>query len=208
MLLVGLTGGIGSGKSTVGHMLVERGAVLIDADAVAREVVEPGTPGFDAVVERFGPEVLGSDGGLDRAKIAEVVFADEDARQALNDITHPLVGEEMMRQVAEAPEAAVVVMDVPLLAEGGKERASAYAAVIVVEAPRDVRLARLVARGMDRADAEARMDRQASDNERRAIATHVIDNAGDLAALADQVDQVWKDLVRRQERNGANAPKP
>ena len=194
-MLVGLTGGIGSGKSTVARMLVERGAILIDADAVAREVVDPGTPGFDAVVQRFGPEVVGSDGNLDRAKIAGLVFADEDARQALNDITHPLVGEEMMRRVAEAPEDAIVVMDVPLLAEGGKERAAGYAAVVVVEAPRTLRLERLVARGMDRDDATARMDRQASDGERRAIATHVIDNSGDLAALGDQVAAVWDDLL-------------
>jgi len=194
-VLVGLTGGIGSGKSTVARMFVERGAVLIDADAVAREVVEPGTPGFDAIVEHFGPDVVGPDGRLDRAKIADLVFTDEDARQALNDITHPLVGEEMMRRVADAPEDAIVVMDIPLLAEGGKERASGYPAVVVVEAPRAVRLERLVARGMDRDDAAARMDHQASDEQRRAMATHVIDNSGDLAALQEQVADVWDDLL-------------
>lgn len=194
-MLVGLTGGIGSGKSTVARMFVERGAVLIDADAVAREVVEPGTPGFDAIVEHFGPDVVGPDGRLDRAKIADLVFTDEDARQALNDITHPLVGEEMMRRVADAPEDAIVVMDIPLLAEGGKERASGYPAVVVVEAPRAVRLERLVARGMDRDDAAARMDHQASDEQRRAMATHVIDNSGDLAALQEQVADVWDDLL-------------
>lgn len=194
MLLVGLTGGIGSGKSTVARLLVERGALLIDADVVARQIVEPGTPGFDAVVERFGPEVVAADGTLDRDRVAQIVFADEDARQALNDITHPLVGEEMLRQVAEAPEDAVVVMDVPLLAEGGKDRALAYPALLVIEAPEAVRLDRLVARGMERSDAEARMARQATDAERREIATHVIDNAGDLAALEARVGDVWAQL--------------
>jgi len=168
--------------------------VLIDADVVAREVVEPGTPGFDAIVERFGRQVVGPDGALDRQEIADRVFADEEARQALNDITHPLVGEEMMRQVAEADQDAIVVMDIPLLAEGGKERASAYPAVIVVEAPADVRLDRLVARGMDRVDAQARMAKQATDEQRREIATHVIDNSGDLDALEAQVADLWADL--------------
>ena len=199
-MLVGLTGGIGSGKSTVARMLVERGAVLIDADVVARQVVEPGTPGFDAVVERFGPGVVGPDGHLDRPKIADVVFADEAARQDLNDITHPLVGEEMMRRVDEAPDDAIVVMDIPLLAEGGKDRASGYPAVIVVEAPRNVRLERLVTRGMDREDALARMERQASDEARREIATHVIDNSGDLATLEEHVAEVWDDLLALRSR--------
>ncbi|MBI2167996.1 MAG: dephospho-CoA kinase [Actinobacteria bacterium] len=197
MVLVGLTGGIGSGKSTVAEMLVERGAVLVDADVVARQVVEPGTPGFDAVVERFGPEVVGPDGALDRGRLADIVFADEGARESLNAITHPRVGEEMMRQVAEAPADAVVIMDVPLLAEGGKDRASGYAAVVVVEAPAEVRLERLVARGMNRGDAEARMARQASDAERREIATHVIDNSGTRADLEAQIDSLWADLLTR-----------
>lgn len=205
MLLVGLTGGIGSGKSTVARMLAERGALVIDADEAARQVVEPGTPGFDAVVQRFGPEVVGPDGSLDRTRVAEIVFADEEARQALNDITHPLVGEEMMRRVAEAPDDGIVVMDIPLLAEGGKDRASAYPVVIVVEAPPDVRLDRLAARGMDRADAEARMARQASDDERRAIATHVVDNSGDLAALERRIDDVWADLRRLRDTNSSAA---
>lgn len=203
MLLVGLTGGIGSGKSTVGQMLVDRGAILVDADQVAREVVEPGTPGFDEVVEHFGDDVVGDDGTLDRARIADVVFRDDDARQALNEITHPRVGEEMARRVSEAPDDAVVVMDIPLLAEGDPERARGYEAVLVVEAPRDVRLQRLEERGMDPADAEARMARQASDADRRAIATHVLDNGGTLAQLEVQVDAVWADLTQRLEAQAA-----
>lgn len=204
MLLVGLTGGIGSGKSTVAEMLVDRGAVLVDADQVAREVVEPGTAGYDEIVERFGHEVVAGDGTLDRGRMADIVFHDEDARRALNDITHPKVGEEMMRRVSEAPDDAVVVMDVPLLAEGDPERARGYAAVVVVEAPREVRLHRLEERGMDRGDAEARMERQASDAERRALATHVVDNGGTLEQLEDQVEAVWTDLTRRIEAKGAD----
>ncbi len=194
MLLVGLTGGIGSGKSTVAQMLVDRGAVLVDADQVARDVVEPGTAGFDEIVERFGEGVVSDDGTLDRGRIADIVFRDDDARRALNDITHPKVGEEMMRRVSEAPDDAIVVMDVPLLAEGDPERAAGYEAVLVVEAPREIRLQRLEERGMDRADAEARMARQASDADRRAIATHVLDNGGTLEELAAQVESVWADL--------------
>lgn len=204
MLLVGLTGGIGSGKSTVAEMLVDRGAVLIDADQVARDVVEPGTPGYDEIVERFGREVVADDGTLDRSRIADIVFHDEDARQALNDITHPKVGEEMMRRVSEVPDDAVVVMDVPLLAEGDPERARGYEAVLVVEAPREVRLHRLEERGMDRGDAEARMERQASDAERRAVATHVLDNGGTLDQLEAQVDAVWADLTRRLATKAAD----
>ncbi len=203
MLLVGLTGGIGSGKSTVAEMLVDRGAVLVDADQVAREVVVPGTAGFDEIVEHFGEGVVADDGTLDRGRIADIVFHDDDARRALNDITHPKVGEEMMRRVSEAPDDAIVVMDVPLLAEGDPERARGYGAVLVVEAPRDVRLQRLEARGMDRSDAEARMARQASDADRRAIATHVLDNGGTLEQLEAQVESVWADLTQRLEAQTA-----
>lgn len=194
MLLIGLTGGIGSGKSTVSRLLAERGAVVIDADAVYHELIQPGRPGFEALVAEFGPDILGSDGHIDRARLANLVFADEAARVRLNEITHPLVGEEMMRRVAEAPADAIVVMDIPLLAEGGADRAGAYPVVIVVEAPADARLDRLEARGMDRADAAARMDKQASDEERRAIATHVLDNSGDLAALEGRIDDLWSEL--------------
>ncbi len=196
MLLVALTGGIGSGKSTVAGMLARRGALVVDADVVAREVVEPGTAGFEEVVGRFGSEVVAPDGSLDRERLAEIVFHDEDARRALNDITHPRVRSEMMRRVGEAPDDAVVVLDIPLLAEGGEEQARPYPVVVVVEAPRELRLDRLEERGVPRADAEARMEGQATDEQRRRIATHLVDNSGDLDALEARVEELWQDLER------------
>lgn len=204
MLLVGLTGGIGAGKSTVARMLGERGAVVIDADLIAREVVEPGTPGFERVVERFGVEVLAPDGSIDRGRLAALVFADEEARADLNAIVHPLVGEEVARRVAAAPPDAIVVLDVPLLAESTRR---GYDCVVVVEAPSDVRLDRLEARGVVRDDAEARMRAQATDEERRAVADLVVDNSGDRAALRQRVDELWAELERRrQEKERREAP--
>jgi len=196
VLLVGLTGGIGSGKSTVARLLAERGAVVVDADAIARDVVEPGTPGFDAVVDRFGFDVIAPDGSLDRAALADIVFHDEAARLDLNAITHPLVGEEMTRRMGEAPPDAVVVLDVPLLAESTRR---IYDVVVVVEAPVDVRLDRLEGRGVDRDDATARIAAQATDEERRAVADVVLDNGGDLESLERQVDDLWPDLVARRD---------
>lgn len=194
MFVVGLTGGIGSGKSTVARMLAERGAVIIDADALAREVVEPGTDGFAQVVDRFGDEVVAADGSLDREALASIVFDDEHARADLNAIVHPAVGERMAARMAAAEEHdpdGVVVLDIPLLAETG--RTDGYAAVVVVVAPEDVRVERLHRdRGMDPSDARARIAAQASDDERRAIATHVIDNGGDLDDLERQVDEIWQ----------------
>lgn len=195
MLLVGLTGGIGSGKSTVAALLAERGAVVVDADQVARDVVEPGRPAFDRLVERFGPEVVGPDGRLDRARLAELAFATEAGTAALNEITHPAVGEEFLRRMQAAPADAVVVCDVPLLVESETAASRGYEFVIVVEAPRDVRLARLEGRGVPRADAEARMAKQATDEQRRAVATHLVDNAGDRRSLEAQVDVIWRELV-------------
>lgn len=195
MLVVGLTGGIGSGKSTVAAMLARRGAVVIDADAIAREVVAQGTPALAALVERFGPGILDSAGNLDRKALAALAFADEESRKALEAITHPAIGEEFLRRISGAPEGSIVVHDVPLLVEGGM--AERYAAVIVVEAPREVRLDRLEQRGIDRADAEARMAAQATDAERREVATWVVDNSGDLQALDAQVDAIWADLCTR-----------
>src|SRR4051794_37913723 len=192
VFMVGLTGGIGSGKSTVAELLTARGALVIDADAIAREVVEPGTPALAALVERFGADILRPDGSLDRAALAAKAFVDDESRRALEEITHPAIGAEFLRRVGDAPKGTVVVHDVPLLVES--KRGFDYGAVIVVEAPRDVRLARLEARGIQRADAEARMAAQASDDERRAIATWVIDNGGDLAALERQVDDIWPHL--------------
>jgi dephospho-CoA kinase len=198
MVLVGLTGGIGAGKSTVAERLRIRGAVIIDADEVARAVVEPGEPAFDALVERFGSDIIGPDGRLDRAALAKRAFADDAARTALDEITHPAIATEFTRRMMRAPADAIVVCDVPLLVESDSAATRGYEAVIVVEAPRETRLERLGQRGVDRADAEARMAAQATDAQRREVATYVIDNAGDPATLDAQVDEVWADLERRR----------
>ncbi|MEU8799716.1 dephospho-CoA kinase [Spirillospora sp. NPDC048819] len=196
MLKVGLTGGIGSGKSEVSARLAERGALVIDADKIAREVVEPGTPGLAAVVAEFGDDVLLPSGALDREKVGRIVFADADRLAALNAIVHPLVGDRMQELMDAAPGGAVVVYDVPLLAENGL--APMYDEVVVVDAPEDVQLDRLVARrGMTEEDARARMANQASRADRRAVATHVIDNSGTLDDLKTQVDALWESLTRR-----------
>ncbi len=202
MLLVGLTGGIGAGKSTVASLLARRGAVIVDADQVARDVVEPGEPAFERLVERFGPGIVGPDGRLDRPKLAEVAFASEEATADLNAITHPAVGAEFLRRVTEAPEDSIVVCYVPLLVESEAARSRGYEFVVVVEAPGDQRLERLHQRGIARSDAEARMAKQATDEQRRAIATHVVDNSGDLEALERQVDELWAVLVGVSHRNG------
>jgi dephospho-CoA kinase len=197
VLLVGLTGGIGAGKSTVADLLAARGAVIVDADEVARAVVEPGEPALVKLVDRFGDGILDAGGRLDRAALAKVAFADVESRRELEAITHPAINEEFTRRVTAAPRDAIVVLDVPLLAESEQARKRPYQTVIVVEAPRDVRLERLEARGVARADAEARMAAQADDEERRKLATYVVDNAGDRAALERQLDGIWSDLDRR-----------
>lgn len=193
MLRIGLTGGIGSGKSTVSALLDARGAVLIDADRIAREVVEPGTPGLAAVVEAFGDGVLTADGALDRPALAAIVFADPDARARLDGIVHPLVRERALQLAAAAPADAVLVNDVPLLVETGQ--AGSYDLVLVVEADLDVRLARLVERGMTEADARARIAAQATDEQRRAVADVVLDNSGTRERLAEQVEEFWRERV-------------
>ncbi|GHI96303.1 MULTISPECIES: dephospho-CoA kinase [Streptomyces] len=199
MLRVGLTGGIGAGKSEVSRLLVDCGAVLIDADRIAREVVEPGTPGLAAVVEAFGADVLTEDGRLDRPKLGSIVFADRERLAALNSIVHPLVGERS-RALEEAAEAAaedaVVVHDVPLLTENGL--APLYDVVVVVDADPATQLDRLVRlRGMSEQDARARMAAQATREQRREIADLVVDNDVPLEELRRRVREVWAELARR-----------
>jgi dephospho-CoA kinase len=195
MLMVGLTGGIGAGKSTVAAILGAHGAVVVDADAIAREIVEPGMPALAQLVERFGPEILRPDGSLDRPALAALAFVDDETRKELEAITHPAIGAEFLRRVAEAPGDAVVVHDVPLLVES--KRGFEYGAVIVVEAPLETRLDRLEARGVRRDDARRRIGLQASDEDRRKVATWVVDNAGDLGDLEKQVNEIWSELERR-----------
>jgi dephospho-CoA kinase len=192
MVRVGLSGGIGSGKSTVARALARRGAIVIDADVIAREVVEPGEPGLAAVVERFGPDVIDQDGRLDRPKLAALVFDDAAARADLNGIVHPRVAAETARRIAAAPSDAVVVIDVPLLVEAAR---SDYDVVVIVEAPEAVRLERLIGRGMSPDDARRRMAAQASDADRRKVADVVLDNSGSEEDLEAQIDSLWAQLT-------------
>jgi dephospho-CoA kinase len=196
MLRVGLTGGIGAGKSEVSRRLAAQGAVIIDADLIAREVVAPGTDGFTAVVEVFGPDVVGSDGALDRSRLGDVVFADNEKLTALNSIVHPRVGARMRELEDAAGSGSVVVHDVPLIAENGL--ADAYDLVVVVDVPPRIQLDRLVRhRGMSREQAQARMAAQASREQRLSIADIVVDNSGSLAELDRQVGELWSELRRR-----------
>lgn len=193
MRRVGLTGGIAAGKSAVSRVLRDLGAVVIDADQLAREVVAKGTPGLDAVVAEFGPEVLGADGELDRPAMARLVFADDDARRRLEGIVHPLVFERIVELEAAAPDDAVVVHDIPLLAESG--RAGTFDAVIVVDTPEEVQVERMVRdRGWDEEEARSRIRAQSSRQDRLAIATHVVDNTGTLEDLRDRVTEVFEEL--------------
>jgi dephospho-CoA kinase len=193
LVRVGLTGGLGSGKSTVAALLAEHGAVVIDADAIALEVVRAGTSGFDAVVARFGEHVVGADGELDRGRLAEIVFSDDAARYELNEIVHPLVARRSAQLMAAVADDAIVVYDVPLLAENGL--AGGFDVVVVVEADLPIRLGRLAARGLPVAKAKARIAVQASDEDRRAIADVVLRNDGGREALATQVDALWRRLA-------------
>ena len=195
--MVGLTGGIGSGKSAVAARLAAHGAVVIDADRLAREVVAAGTEGLADVVAAFGPDVLASDGGLDRPALAGRVFGDDAARRRLEAIVHPRVRARTAELVAAAPPDAIVVNDVPLLVEAGL--AAAYEVVVVVLADEATRVARLVRdRGMAEEEAYARIRAQATDEQRRAVADMVITNDGSLDDLAARVDEVWAELVGRR----------
>jgi dephospho-CoA kinase len=196
VLLVGLTGGIGSGKSTVARMLADRGAVVLDADVLAREAVEPGTAGFDAVLARFGEAVRSPDGSLDRARLAEIVFDDDDARRDLEAIVHPRVRLRIAEAVAALTDSdAVVVVDSPLLIETGGH--GSFPVVVVVTAPDEARIARLAARGMGEADVRARMAAQMPLEEKAAHADVLLDNAGSESELDAQVDRLWADLRER-----------
>jgi dephospho-CoA kinase len=191
---VGLTGGIASGKSTVATMLVELGAILIDGDALAREVVARGTPGLAQVVAEFGAELLTPDGDLDRPALGRIVFSDEAARRRLEAITHPLIFERYAELEASAPVGALVVHDIPLLAESG--RADTFDEVIVVDAPPELQIERMMGdRGWTREEAESRIAAQATREDRLAIATYVIDNTGSLDDVRAQVEAVYADLT-------------
>ena len=195
MILVGLTGGIGAGKSTVSAMLAERGAVIVDADRIARDLQSPGSPVLDAMAKRFGSHILLDDGSLDRAAVAKIVFNDEAALADLNAIVHPAMQSEIQRQIDDQRATdRVVVLDFPLLGENPR---TGLAATIVVDIPVDVAVQRLIEqRSMDEADARARINSQLSRDERLATATHVVDNGGDRQALTAQVDQLWHQLLQ------------
>ena len=194
MVRVGLTGGIAMGKSTVSDLLRSHGAVVIDADAIAREVVEPGTPGFDQVVAEFGEEILDPSGAIDRPRLGAIVFADEAARKRLEKIVHPLVFLRIVELEEQAPKDGIVVHDLPLLAEGG--RADTFDAVIVIDAPEEMQIERMIRdRGWTEEDARARIAAQATREQRRSIATHLIDNTGTREDLARRVGEVFDDLV-------------
>lgn len=203
MILIGLTGGIGSGKSTVSSLLAAHGAVIIDADAITRELQAPGQPLLTVLAERFGSDIIAADGSLDRPKLASIAFADPDALADLNKIVHPAVAAEMDRRMKEADAAPfwcrvlpflkkhrVVVLDIPLLAENPRK---GLCGVIVVDVPVDLAVSRLVQfRSMGEDDARARIAKQATREQRAAIADRIIDNSGDLENLRSQVDEVWK----------------
>lgn len=209
--VIGLTGGIAAGKSAVAARLAELGAIVIDADLLAREAVEPGTPALEAIVARFGESVLDAEGALDRAALGTVVFADDAALRDLNAIVHPAVRrryDELLTETAARDPEAIVVYDVPLLAEA--RTASEFALVVVVDAPVELRIDRLVTlRGMERSAAQARIAAQIDDAERREAADVVIDSSGTLDHTLDQVDALWERLIaERSRRSGLSEGAP
>ena len=194
MIIVGLTGGIGAGKSTVSAMLAQQGAVIVDADQIARDLQGPGTPVVLAMAERFGPGILDENQGLIRSAVAEIVFADPAALADLNKIVHPAMQAEIAAQIdAHRGTDRIVILDFPLLTENPR---SDLNATIVVDVDPEIAISRVVThRGMDEEDARARVARQAKREDRLAIATHVIDNSGDTAALGERVAEVWSELL-------------
>lgn len=194
MILVGLTGGIGSGKSTVSGLLQARGAVIIDADAIVREVQQPGSPVLAELAQKFGPDVLAEDGSLDRQAVANIVFTDPDALKSLNAIVHPAVGREMnQRMIAQRASSNVVILDIPLLTENPREGLQGR---IVVDIPVELQVQRLTSfRGFDEADARARISRQATRQERLDQADFVVDNSGGIEDLISQIDLLWTWLL-------------
>jgi dephospho-CoA kinase len=198
MVRVGLTGGIASGKSLVAAELAARGAIIIDADVLAREVVEPGTPGLAAIIERFGSQVV-TDGRLDRAHLAEIVFADPAARRDLERIVHPAVRARAEELERAAGSAAVVVHVIPLLVETGQQ--GGFDLVVTIDVDHETQIQRMMARnGFSRAEAESRIAAQAAREDRRAAADVVLDNSGNVAQLKDQIDELWAVLTSAAAR--------
>lgn len=198
VMLIGLTGGIGAGKSTVAQLFEERGVPIVDADAIARDVVKPGEPALAELVEHFGDSILGADGELNRGKLAEVAFADAESHEALNAIMHPAISAETAKRIdALRGDHSVIVHDVPLLVEAGL--AGNYDLTVLVDTPAEVRLQRLTElRGMDSEDAKKRIAAQATDEQRRAVCDVALDNSGDIEHLRAQFEQMWERFISRE----------
>ena len=206
MFVIGLTGGIGSGKSTVAALLAKRGAQVIDCDQLGRLVAEPGGRAYAGIIDRFGSAIVGTNGHIDRAALAAIVFTDPAALADLNALTHPAIDAEILDRLAVLPDDAIVVLDMAVLTESNLGK-GIYHDVVVVEADDADRIPRLVARGLSEVDARARMASQATDAQRRAIADVIVVNRGDLAALAAQVDRLWSTLDKRRSVP-PGAPRP
>ena len=208
MLIVGLTGGIGAGKSSVARLLAGHGAAVVDVDALGREIIAPGGSAVQAVLERFGSELAGPDGGIDRPALASIVFNDPDELADLNDISHPAINElldERIESIGEAGTTDVVVLDMAVLTEStlGRDTRFPYEIVVTVEAPPDIRLERLIERGMTSEDAKARLASQATDEQRREVSNFVIGNGGGTDELADATEKLWDALCRLADERAA-----